>query len=252
MSKILIIDGEGGVVDLLKVVLARAGHEVLTPADAISGLESYKRERPNLVLLDRDLPKMAGLQVMRVIKEREPQAKIIVLNRTADPEREVQYRRLGASIFMDKAAGVDTLLKVVERSLRSEPGAGGDDWNADSVVLVIDDDAGVRQVLKRFLVGKGYRVTAVASGQEAMSLVRSDWPHVILLDVNMPKMHGVKALQAIRRINAQVPVMMISGQEDMETVGDCLRLGAFDYVLKPLDLHYLEISIWGKLLCTLA
>lgn len=251
MSKILIIDAEGTLRDVLKAVLSQAGHEVVTTADGMAGVEAYRQDRPDLVLLDRGLPEMMGVKVMGFLRALDEKANVIVLNRIIDHEEEGEYRRMGARIFLSKAVGIDILLKVVARSLRQESGAlgyDGYDKNSRPEILVVDDDVRVRDMLMKFLESKGYAVCAAKSGEEALRGVESSRPQMILLDVKMPKMNGVEVLQAVRKINARVPIMMITGQNDIETVRECLRLGAFDYMLKPLNFEYLETSVWGKLL----
>lgn len=237
----------GGV---LQAVLSRAGHEATATVTGAAGLDAYKRDRPDLVLLDRDLPEMMGPKVMRSLKEVDPRANVIVLNRHVDPEGEVIFRRAGARVFLAKAVGVETLLRVVERSLKQASGTGVDGLGEKPEILIVDDDAGIRRVLKQFLERKGYEVSTAEDGASALRMVRADWPQMVLLDVNMPKMNGIKVLQAVRRVNRRVPVLMITGQEDLETARECMAQGAFDYMVKPVNFEYLETSVWGKLLST--
>lgn len=248
MSKILVIDAEGTLRDVLKAVLTQAGHEVSAKSDGIVGVEAYRHDRPDLVLLSRDLPEKMSARVMRSLKAFDASANVIILSRIADPEDEGEFRRMGARIFLSKAVGIEILLKVVQRSLGSVAGYDGYDKNGKPEILVVDDDVRVRDMLKQFLENKGYFVSAAKGGEEALRGVEPSRPQMILLDVKMPKMNGVELLQKIRGINARVPVMMITGQNDLETVRECLRLGAFDYMLKPLNFEYLETSVWGKLL----
>ncbi|MCX5796058.1 MAG: response regulator [Elusimicrobia bacterium] len=247
----MIIDAEGPLGDVLKAALSQAGHEVAATTDGMAAVEAYKHDRPDVVLLDRDMPELLGSRVLRSLKGIDPQANVLMLYRDIDPESEVEYRRIGARIFLSKAVGIDTLLHVVKRSLKLGSGASGYDGSdqiGKSEVLVIDDDVNVRDTLKPFLEGKGYEVSTAKDGEDALRIMRSSRPRMILLDVKMPKMNGVEALQAIRRINTQVPILMITGQDDLETVRECMRLGAFDYMIKPLNLEYLETIVWGKLL----
>jgi DNA-binding NtrC family response regulator len=248
MSRILIIDGEGTIGDVLDTILTRAGHAVVTTADGTTGIEAYRHERPDLVLLDRDLPDSMGSQVMLALKGLDPRVNVIVLNRNVDPEGEVRYRNQGARVFVSKSVGIETLLKVVARSLKRElaPNDGGGPDRPE--ILIVDDDPDIRRVLKQFLESKGYDVSAVEKGVDALRLVRSDWPQMVLLDVNMPMMNGIKVLRAVRQINKHVPILMVTGQEDLDTARECLSLGAFDYMVKPVNFEYLETSVWGKLL----
>ncbi len=86
-----------------------------------------------------------------------------------------------------------------------------------------------------------------SNGQEALRRVKEDRPHLILLDVNMPRMSGLEVLQRVREIDQEVGVIMVTALHEEETGRQALTLGAFDYITKPLDLPYLERSLWTKI-----
>jgi CheY-like chemotaxis protein len=113
-------------------------------------------------------------------------------------------------------------------------------------VLVVDDEPDAVELLQEFLAGKGYEVVTAANGEEALQRVKEDRPHLILLDVRMPGMSGLEVLRQVRRIDQEVGVIMVTAVNEEETGRQALALGAFDYVVKPLDLTYLERSLWYK------
>ena len=114
-------------------------------------------------------------------------------------------------------------------------------------VLVVDDEPTAVELLQEFLVAKGYDVITAGDGAEAVRKVVEERPHLILLDVRMPKMDGLEALRRIREIDKEVGVIMVTGVTEEEIGRQAMALGAFDYIVKPLDLPYLERSLWYKI-----
>jgi len=115
-------------------------------------------------------------------------------------------------------------------------------------VLVVDDEPECIELLGEFLMGKGYEVLTASSGEEALRKVKEDRPHLILLDIYMPKMDGLEVLKQVREIDHEVGVIMVTAVHQEETGRQALKLGAFDYITKPLDLKYLERSLWTKIM----
>ncbi len=114
-------------------------------------------------------------------------------------------------------------------------------------VLVVDDEPDAVELLTEFLRAKGYEVSTASDGEEALRKVKEDRPHLILLDVRMPKLNGMEVLRRVREIDREVGVIMVTAVNEEETGREALKLGAFDYITKPLDLKYLERSLWYKI-----
>jgi DNA-binding response OmpR family regulator len=110
-------------------------------------------------------------------------------------------------------------------------------------ILVVDDDQAICDVLGEFLGELGFEVKDAPGGVEALAQMERDPPDVVLLDIRMPGMDGVETLRRIRQITATMPVLMITGNDDVETAKDTVRLGAFDCVAKPFDFGYLERAV---------
>ncbi len=114
-------------------------------------------------------------------------------------------------------------------------------------VLVVDDDPNTVGLLEEFLRAKGYEVLTAGDGVEALRKVTEERPQVILLDIKMPEMDGLEVLRRLREIDKEVGVIMITVMDEQEIGREAMALGAFDYILKPLDLDYLERSLWYKI-----
>ena len=114
-------------------------------------------------------------------------------------------------------------------------------------VLVVDDEPDARELLSEFLTAKGYAVLTASNGEEALRKLKEDRPHLILLDIRMPKMDGLETLRRVREIDHEVGVIMVTAVNEEETGRQALKLGAFDYITKPMNFQYLERSLWYKI-----
>lgn len=110
-------------------------------------------------------------------------------------------------------------------------------------ILVVDDDPEVRMTTRDFLSSKGYVVTAASGGREALTLLESSDPDVVLLDVAMPDMDGMETLRHLVAARPTLPVIMITANSDIEITSKVLQMGAADYVPKPFDLDYLDQAV---------
>jgi two-component system nitrogen regulation response regulator NtrX len=110
-------------------------------------------------------------------------------------------------------------------------------------ILVVDDEASIQKALRDVLEDEGYRVSTAGSGAEALRLVAEETPDMIFLDIWMSKMDGLEALAEIRRIRPEATVVMISGHGTIETAVKATRLGAYDFIEKPLSLEKTLITV---------
>lgn len=110
-------------------------------------------------------------------------------------------------------------------------------------ILVVDDDPEVRMATRDFLMSKGHDVTVAEGGREALRLVETINPDVVLLDVAMPDMDGMETLRRIVASHPTLPVIMVTANADIEITSKVLQMGAADYVPKPFDLDYLDQAV---------
>jgi two-component system nitrogen regulation response regulator NtrX len=110
-------------------------------------------------------------------------------------------------------------------------------------VLIIDDEASIRQSLTGALKDEGYRVNVAASGKEGLESLRSDRPDAVLLDIWMPEMDGLECLKQIKATWSDQIVIMMSGHGTIDTAVRATKLGAFDFIEKPLSLERLLVLL---------
>ncbi len=106
-------------------------------------------------------------------------------------------------------------------------------------LLVVDDEPMIRDLLKRFLESLGHQVTVAVDGKEALDIFRADSFDLILSDVKMPGLSGLQLLRAVRELTPRVPVILVSGYGEIETVVAALKDGAENFLTKPLQMDLL-------------
>ena len=114
---------------------------------------------------------------------------------------------------------------------------------APTKILIVDDEAGVRELLKDALKLAGFETQAASDGMSALTLLRSYSPEIMIIDINMPLMDGFELVERLRKTGNEVPVLMLSARADRVDVTRGLTLGADDYVVKPFGLEELVLRL---------
>jgi len=110
-------------------------------------------------------------------------------------------------------------------------------------ILIVDDEAPIRRTLREILEFEDYEVEEAADGQEGVSKVQHTKYDVVIMDIKMPKMDGIEALERIQLISPETPVIMVSGHGTIDTAVEAVKKGAFDFISKPPDLNRMLITV---------
>jgi DNA-binding NtrC family response regulator len=110
-------------------------------------------------------------------------------------------------------------------------------------VLLVDDEDIFREATARQLTVRGFIVLTAGSGEAAIEQVNSDPPEVVVLDQEMPGMHGSETFIAIKKINPLIEVIMLTGNTSVENAIELMQLGTFDYLMKPINIDELLYKI---------
>jgi DNA-binding response OmpR family regulator len=258
MSTILVVDDERLMCDLLRAVLVRHGHEVLTAMNGREGLLLFRKHHPRFTLLDLRMPEMNGIEVLKQIRAVDPQAAVLILTAWGSDALEQQARQLGVVDFLSKTLSLDVLVEAMERTLQQSgqaatpaqaaepagapqaaPTAAGD----GDFILVVDDEPQIRDLLKRFLSLRGYKVQVASDGQQALTMVEQVPPQLIVLDVYMPGINGVEVLRRLRGRKFTGGVILLTASQDDKLLQEALDLGSVDVLGKPVDLERLALAI---------
>ncbi|MEZ4406486.1 MAG: sigma-54 dependent transcriptional regulator [Polyangiales bacterium] len=110
-------------------------------------------------------------------------------------------------------------------------------------VLVVDDDRSIRRTLEKFLGDLGYAVTLAEDGLQGLEAITAHDPDVVLLDLGLPRMDGLELLAKLREAGRTGPVIVITARDDMHSTVTAMHQGAWDYLVKPLEIERLKITV---------
>ncbi|QPD04721.1 MAG: Nitrogen assimilation regulatory protein NtrX [Candidatus Nitrospira kreftii] len=110
-------------------------------------------------------------------------------------------------------------------------------------ILIVDDEEAIRTSLRSILEDEGYEVAVAATGAEALKIYGTDPPDLMILDIWMPEMDGLETLRRVKEFVPATQVMMISGHGSIETAVKAIKLGAYDYIEKPLSLENVTLRV---------
>jgi two-component system nitrogen regulation response regulator NtrX len=110
-------------------------------------------------------------------------------------------------------------------------------------ILIVDDEESIRKSLKDILGDEGYEVVTAASGREALDLLAEAQPSLALLDIAMPEMDGIETLRRFKETRPDMQVIMITGHGTIETAVQTTKMGAYDFIQKPLSLERVSLAV---------
>jgi GAF domain-containing protein/DNA-binding response OmpR family regulator len=202
VGTVLVIDDEAAVRDLMQRFLTKEGFRVITAAGGEEGLRRARELRPDAITLDVMMPGMDGWAVLSALKADRNVADIPVVMLTIVDDKNLGYA-LGAADYLTKPIDRERLVAVLGKYRRDLP------------VLVVDDDAEVRGLLRRMLEPAGYAVVEAENGRAALERLREIPPSVILLDLMMPEMDGFEFVAELRRHEGWrgVPIVVITAKD---------------------------------------
>ena len=220
-NRVLVIDDDPTVRDLMRRYLSREGFDVVTAAGGREGLEFARELHPSVITLDVFMPDLDGWSVLQALKRDGDLRRIPVILMTISDEKQKGIM-LGASGYLTKPVDRAQLAQLLDRFKTAAPRA-----------LVVEDNLTDREMMRRLLVGEGWAVTAAGNGREALDRLKSERPNLILLDLMMPEMDGFEFLAEFRKTStfASTPVIVVTAAD--LTLDDRRRLdGGVEHILQ--------------------
>lgn len=241
---ILIIEDSQFVNDAIKKELEKLGHRCDQATRLDDALELMAEKKHAFIILDLNLPDAYGEELFFSII-RHSEAKIIILTSEQDSEVRATLFKLGVLDYIVKDEKLvesvhrinDTMQRIIE--------------NIDFNILVIDDSSLLRKQMDMILKARSYTILQAKSAQDAMEILAKESIDMILLDLELPDMHGSDLLEIIRDnpLHRSIPVLVLSGTNNPELISRVLKGGASDFVQKPFNTEQfvLKVDLWSQL-----
>lgn len=255
-AKIIIIEDEEILVDILSKKLQQEGYEVFSAEDGEKGLEKIEEVSPQLVLLDIVMPKMNGYEVLSVLQKKFGKNKmppVIIISNSGQPVEIDKAIQLGAKDYIVKAqftpdeviskvnklmgAAGESPVSVQPKSAASKSAPLGPSTKEPvAKVLIVEDDQFLRDLLTTKLEKENFEVVTAIDGPGGMEGMTKYKPDVVLLDIILPGIDGFEILKGVRtNANAKIaatPIILLSNLGQEADVEKGRALGADDYLIK--------------------
>jgi DNA-binding NtrC family response regulator len=249
MAKILVVDDELSFREVMHQAFEKKGHHVEAAINADHARQLMAKTNYDILILDVMMPGESGLDFLKKIRASQNRVPIVIYSVKVDAELEKEARQSGANEVLHKSVALDVLVDRTERILAASGKAlQGPRKSEPKNLLIVDDEAPIRQLLSTFFKRKGYHVWEASSGEEAVDKVRSEKPTIMLLDMHLGTgWDGLTTLKKVMEIEPSLGVVMATGEGNDEMVLKAMSMGAYGYVLKPFDFLYLELVVASKL-----
>jgi len=245
-ERILIVDDDTKARERFYEILTNKGYTAKCTLSGDEAILWLAEDRPDLILLDQEMPGMTGLETAKKIREFDDKLKIILLtDNEITAELTTQASNLRIKKILKKDFSSHFMMKeifstLMEKSItKEEPPA----QQKNELILIVDDNEQIQNVLQAFFEKKGYEVLTVSSGEEAIMEVKIKQPQLVFLDIRMKDMDGLITLSQIKQINESIKVVMLTSIKDETQIKEALKLGAADYITKPCNLEQLEALV---------
>ena len=235
-EKILVLDDEEIVRKALYDILTDEGYQVKTMADTLEGLKELKNQSVDILLLDLKMPGKDGIQVLRELRECNPDVIVIIMTAYATVETAREAMRLGAYDYLTKPLDPDVVISTIHKALEKRQ----QDLEMKALaeeprILVVDDDPIVCKSLEDIFKDEGYHTIITTTGCEALEKMRRESFNILIADLKLPDMSGIELITAARAIDPEILAIIITGYPSIETAVESIKTSAYDYIIKPLD-----------------
>ena len=199
----------------------------------------------------------SGVEVYQEIKKVFSEANIVLMTGHRERAQEVS-KEIDLDGCLYKPFEIDNILMYIERIKAAKEHAQelkkGDtmaNLDTENKILIVDDDLTVRDFLELFFKKKGYQdIQKAQTAKEGLELLEKNHIKLVLLDIRLPDMDGIEVLKKIKERKPGVGVIMITGFPEEAIAKEAMHKGAYDYIIKPFDLAYLELSVLTKIVLT--
>jgi len=245
VAKILVVDDNEPIRNLLNKCLSDVGADVTLAKDGREGLDMARSGRYDLIVADLDMPQMDGFQLCHEIKQSPPPGDppVLIMSAYFSDNHIEQGFRVGAWGYIPKYNLANELLPRVHDALLHKR------FTALWRVLVVDSSKAVRNLINQKLSTAGFQVNCVENGIQALEVLRSSKPDLIISDLNLPDMDNQGLLGVLKKnkILRRIPFLVLSYEDGHEASMEMLNNGASAHLMKPFNVGQL-VALAGRLI----
>ena len=225
---VLVVEDSPDNQTLLLKILEGAGARVRVEGDGDAGLRAALADPYDAIVLDIQMPRLDGHEVVRLLRAREFRGPVIALTAHAMKEERERALDSGFDHFLAKPIDRASLLRTISE-LRASVSPAVSTPHAKQSILVIEDDADTRDLLDDFLTGEGHSVQTASDGETALRILRSagaNFPRLLLVDLTLPDLSGKDLIGMINALpeRSQVKILLASGRGDIAVIGTALSV----------------------------
>ena len=254
-KKILYVEDNDDNIYMLKPRLERKGYEVLIAGDGKEGIYLANNKKPDLILMDLELPILDGWEATKHLKKDPNTSHIPIIALSARVMAEDRSRAIdaGCDDFDTKPVDFKSLITKIHSFLPDESESDDEDKvvvEDHRKILIVDDNDDNRYTLSEFLKREGFtNLETAENGKIGLDKLNHNNFDLVLLDLKMPEMDGIEALRNIKSNDnlRHIPVIMISAADEIENVTQCIEIGAEGYLTKPFNSMLLRARINASL-----
>ncbi len=229
MAKILIVDDEKDLGNILELILKRKGYQVITVLDGYKAIEEIKKTHYDLILMDIRLPGINGVETFIQIKEIDPEIKVVMMTGFAVENLIEKALREGAYACIHKPFDLPKVIELIQKLICEDK----------KVILIANGDSRTREEVKTALDEKGYCIVTAVDVKDVLEKLKDTCCHCVLLNLHLPGINGLEILNKVKKLYPNVVVIIMTDYDLPEMIREEKQLSAYGYIKKPIDIDEL-------------
>ncbi len=225
---VLIVDDHAGMRRTLEDILDDEGYEVVTASTGTDAIETCKKQRFDVILMDVRMPGLNGVETYRQIKNYSIGTRVIMMSAYSVEELKKEALQEGAIAFLQKPLDVEKTLKIIKQAEHPP-------------VLIVMDNKEERELLAEKLSEQNYRTYTTSTSEEALELARQIRFNLIMIDTKLHTMNGLELYLALKKVTpTSITIMLAETEENfLNQAEEAVKHNAYTFFKKPLDLDKL-------------
>lgn len=254
--KILVVDDSAIMRLIIRKMLEEDGYLVLEATNGKEAVQTYRKHKPNLVLMDISMPGLDGINATQKIVKYDEDAIIIMVSAMRQRAHVVEAIIKGASDYIIKPIDAERLLQSIHKKVpppikapRKKEKKSAAKEKEGIKILIVEDRPMNQKLVATMLEKKGWKAMVASNGQEALEILEKDDFSLILMDLEMPEMDGYEATKEIRKREKEkekkraMPIIAMTAHDKEEYITKALEVGMESHIVKPIDTGILYTTI---------